>query len=717
MLTGHAISKKDISYEPSDIIGIGGFSSVYKGTWSGNQVAIKIVHPNVNVDITNEINILLGLRHPNIVQIYGANIEEKPHFLVLELTSNGTLYHYLQSKTITNNEVQSFIKQVANGMNYLHGLNILHGDIKALNILVSDEKVLKISDFGLSRIKSESSGGTTTGNSVKGTLRWLSPERLEGGRLNKEVDVYAFGMICYEIASNGKVPFEIEGIKEEYQIYRLIEQKKRPMKIQDVDEHIWELIEICWSQEPKNRPDFPTIIRCLESRGFNRENNDIDGVKKVVGLGDISNSSLIKSENINSATYALDPSTKYGSNNQYLSKPVSSSGQETLYQSQDLIASSDNMYYSRAIQKETELDNLYITSNIELFPTNSLPTIIENTQKHTLATENRKPNRKLSLCKHKLIIVAVSGFLVIVLFLTLVIIVPTISKGDEPFPGKLIRTYVGHEGPIGSIIVSGDYLFSASYDKTVKQWNISNGINTRNYTGYLGIVHSLTISQNYLFTASEDHLTMSWDITNGRNISTYNYSTSDFNRVTRISSIGDYLFIGHSGGNITQLNINNKTLIRSYMGHTSGISSMFLGENFMISGSWDKTIKEWDTNTGLLIRTYIGHTDPISSVFESNNYLFSSSDNGTITQWSRSTGTQTRRYSASNTLDSIFVVGNYLFSGTYEGSVNQWDINSGNIIRTYSESENYKMIMSICVSQNYLFASSYGATVRQWYIG
>jgi serine/threonine protein kinase len=177
------------------------------------------------------------------------------------------------------------LHSIASGLDYLHSQNIIHADLKGLNILVSQSQRAYIADFGLATaIHTASTIMTqTTKNRVVGTLRWQAPElwpdmtsMMSGVETpdaelqnTKATDVYAFASVCYEIFS-GNWPFH--DLKKEYQIMFAVQSGKRPprpshdlSRIRGLNDEIWHLIDACWDQEPFQRPTSSQILNQLQA--------------------------------------------------------------------------------------------------------------------------------------------------------------------------------------------------------------------------------------------------------------------------------------------------------------------------------------------------------------------------------------------------------------------------------------------------------------------
>lgn len=218
-------------------IGIGFFSNVYRGSWHGRTVAIKVlVNETPRKLFIREVEIWKSLNHPNVLELYGASstTAEPPWFLVSPYCPNGSLVGYLQnlpgkSPDPPGVDLLAMIHEIARGMAYLHGRGVLHGDLKAANILVTNDRCCVISDFGQSEMRNEAYriSGTPLPrellfqcyvrdtislphDTIGGTLRWQAPEILRGQqKLTQEIDVYAFAICCVEILSKGSLPWPL----------------------------------------------------------------------------------------------------------------------------------------------------------------------------------------------------------------------------------------------------------------------------------------------------------------------------------------------------------------------------------------------------------------------------------------------------------------------------------------------------------------------------
>lgn len=190
------------------------FGEVFLGTYHGDQVAIKRFKKRRNkiMDIKSflqEVEMLQGLRHKNIVLYMGVCIDKSGYMMVTEYMERGSLFELIHTERLVQNlplsQLLEMIKDITEAMVFIHSKNILHCDLKSKNILVDENLNLKIADFGLSRIKdplSEYLGSLAKNLEAHkrariGTPSWMSPEILRGEKYEAASDVYSFGMVLW----------------------------------------------------------------------------------------------------------------------------------------------------------------------------------------------------------------------------------------------------------------------------------------------------------------------------------------------------------------------------------------------------------------------------------------------------------------------------------------------------------------------------------------
>ncbi|XP_073288782.1 cysteine-rich receptor-like protein kinase 42 [Primulina huaijiensis] len=200
-------------FDPSRKLGQGGAGSVYRGTLSnGKTVAVKrlLFSTRQWVDqFFNEVNLISGIEHKNLVKLLGCSIEGPESLLVYEFVPRGSLDQCLfarnRIKILNWKERHNIIVGAAEGIAFLHGgceFRIIHRDIKSSNVLLDENLDPKVSDFGLVRCFAADQTHLSTG--IAGTLGYMAPEYLVKGQLTEKVDVYSFGVLVLEIVCGRK---------------------------------------------------------------------------------------------------------------------------------------------------------------------------------------------------------------------------------------------------------------------------------------------------------------------------------------------------------------------------------------------------------------------------------------------------------------------------------------------------------------------------------
>ncbi|XP_078148394.1 calmodulin-binding receptor-like cytoplasmic kinase 2 isoform X1 [Carex rostrata] len=209
------------NFSPGLKIGQGGFGTVFKGTLDdGTLVAVKrakrsLYNPHVCVEFKSEIKIMAKVEHLNLVRFYGYLEQGDERIVVVEYVPNGTLRNHLdghQGKWLDMGARLDVAIDVAHAITYLHMYAdhpIIHRDIKASNILITETMRAKVADFGFARFGSgdSDSGVTHVSTQVKGTAGYLDPEYLKTYHLTEKSDVYSFGVLLVELVS-GRRPIE-----------------------------------------------------------------------------------------------------------------------------------------------------------------------------------------------------------------------------------------------------------------------------------------------------------------------------------------------------------------------------------------------------------------------------------------------------------------------------------------------------------------------------
>jgi len=205
----------------------------------------------------NEINVLKMLHHPNIIGYYDSFTAEKSLMIVMEYAPGGTVYDYLQHRLAQNmlleeEEILKKFAQILLAIHHIHGQNILHRDLKTQNIFLSkNRKVVKIGDFGISKVMTKTNASTLVGSPY-----YLSPELCQNHPYNQKSDVWALGCILYELATL-KRPFDADNISAI--VCKIMRGQYHPVS-EHYSQELKRLIESLLQLDPRRRPSMNRIM-------------------------------------------------------------------------------------------------------------------------------------------------------------------------------------------------------------------------------------------------------------------------------------------------------------------------------------------------------------------------------------------------------------------------------------------------------------------------
>ncbi|XP_066950454.1 tyrosine-protein kinase Btk isoform X6 [Macrobrachium rosenbergii] len=247
-------------------LGSGQFGVVRHGKLRNLDVAVKMMKEGTmsENDFIEEAQVMTKLRHPNLVQLYGVCSMYRPIYIVTEYLKNGSLLNYLRSKDkvlLNNNEILlDMCLQVCEGMAYLERQKFIHRDLAARNCLVGAHGEIKVGDFGLARhvVDDEYTGS----GGAKFPIKWAAPEVLNFMRFSSKSDVWAYGVLMWEVFSCGKMPY---GKAKNTEVVEMVVQKGCVLdKPRFCPDNVYNVMRKCWDRTPEMRPAFSDIIRIFQ---------------------------------------------------------------------------------------------------------------------------------------------------------------------------------------------------------------------------------------------------------------------------------------------------------------------------------------------------------------------------------------------------------------------------------------------------------------------
>lgn len=284
-------------YEIIKTIGEGGMANVYLADDKilERKVAIKVLRGDLSSDekfirrFKREALSVSNLSHPNIVEVYDVGEEDGNYYIVMEYIEGKTLKQLLQKRgALTLTEVIDIMSQLTDGLSHAHEAYIIHRDIKPQNIMIEDNGLIKITDFGIAMALNSTQ--LTQTNSVMGSVHYLPPEQAQGKGSTIKSDIYSLGILMYELLT-GSVPYKgdtaveiaLKHMKEKLPSIR----KQNPTIPQSVEN----IVIKATAKNPKNRYDsvrdmYNDIKECMDKTNekrisFEYPENDLEETKVI----------------------------------------------------------------------------------------------------------------------------------------------------------------------------------------------------------------------------------------------------------------------------------------------------------------------------------------------------------------------------------------------------------------------------------------------------
>lgn len=258
--------------DPSELtlleeLGSGQFGVVRRGKWRGcRDVAVKMMKEGTmsEDDFIEEAKLMTKLQHPNLVQLYGVCSKHRPIFIVAEYMKHGSLLQFLRRHERALCEkgpvlLLDVCLQVASGMAYLEMHNYIHRDLAARNCLVGENYVVKVADFGLARYVIDDE--YTSSGGAKFPIKWAPPEVLGYTRFSSKSDVWAYGVLMWEVFTCGKIPY---GRAANAEVVEQVQHGQRLPRPPACPSDVYQVMRSCWEKKPDARPSFRSVKTQLE---------------------------------------------------------------------------------------------------------------------------------------------------------------------------------------------------------------------------------------------------------------------------------------------------------------------------------------------------------------------------------------------------------------------------------------------------------------------
>uniref|UniRef100_A0A8C5F098 receptor protein-tyrosine kinase n=1 Tax=Gouania willdenowi TaxID=441366 RepID=A0A8C5F098_GOUWI len=241
-------------------------------------------------DFLREASIMGQFNNPNIIRLEGVVTNSRPVMIVVEYMENGALDSFLRTRDgqFTVLQLVGMLRGIAVGMTYLSDMGYVHRDLAARNILVDENLVCKVSDFGMSRVLEDDSEAayTTTGGKIP--IRWTAPEAIAYGKFSSASDIWSYGIVMWEVMSYGERPYwemsNQDVILSIDEGYRLPAPMGCPVTLHQLMLH-------CWQKEWSQRPRFNEVLSFLDKLTINPSSlltlvNDLPDYPLFISIGD-----------------------------------------------------------------------------------------------------------------------------------------------------------------------------------------------------------------------------------------------------------------------------------------------------------------------------------------------------------------------------------------------------------------------------------------------
>ena len=705
----------------------GGMGHVYVANHNKWNVKLAIKSPNEKMlsdrdlfaRILREANswIELGL-HPNIAYCYYVrNIEDVPHIIV-EYVDGGNLRQWIEDgKCIDYKTNLDLAIQFCHGMEYAHSKGMIHRDIKPENVLMTEDGILKITDFGLVRDVRPGSGdqvsgvrsdekvgktvdhGLTTVGTFMGTPRYISPEQAEDPTMiDERADIFSFGVCLYEMFSGNK-PYRITyGEKQDppdpvalsgdnafhkdiASVLKKCVQWELKDRFQSFKEIRQEFIQIYRILYKKESPYADLKIVDIEADGLNnqgvsyfelgRKENAVECWEKALEInnthleakynhsliewrsGRISDSEVLRRIDDCGNNLSVDKE-KYAELKAYIQ--VERFAPDF---ARDVLKDFPHKY--ERLFSDKDLGSIRLTRSMEGY---------------TFAAESIAitPDNRYAISGTTVYKMASGGF-------DHGIQIRNLETGEN------IRTMVGHTDYVISVAITpnGHYAVSGSSDKILRMWNLESGNCVRAMNGHSDRVNSVVVTRDgqHVISGSYDKTLRMWNLESGHCVRTMKGHKAEVTSVA-ITPNGHYAVSGSGDKTLRMWNLESGHCVRTMEGHKAGVKTVAItrGGHYAVSGSGynreDNTVRIWDLNTGQCVRVMEEHTNTVRSVSlaPKGRYIISGSKDKTIRLWDMETGQCVRTIEAhSEKIMSVCSIpsGRFVVSGSVDKTFRVWD--------------------------------------------
>ena len=693
------------NYRLVHLLGRGGFAEVYLGQHLrlNMQAAIKILHTQLADadDIENfqlEAQTVASLIHPHIVRVLDFDVKDGVPFLVIDYAPNGSLRRqHAKGVPLPLPTIVSYVKQIANALQYAHEQKLIHRDVKPENMLLGRRNEVLLSDFGIATIAQSSRYQGT--QDMAGTITYMAPEQIQG-KPRPASDQYALGVVVYEWLC-GQRPFH--GSYSEIAVQHTITpppplREKVPTILPDIEQ----IVLTALAKDPRQRfVSVQAFATALEQASRERQ------------------------------TYSSIASQAPTVPSQPLLPPKMASPVMPLSQ-----------------QKVTLPPSEVVQTPLALPDKSRQPVSISNLQSKPEPAHQSISRRTIVLGLGVAGLAVAGGGIAWLLFprssispssLRSTSISTSIPPSPHPTPtptskriplGTLLYAYHGHSSFVDAVVWSpdGQRIASGSSDSTVQVWNAADGGHVLTYRGHTQGVQAVAWSPDgkRIASASADNTVQIWNAADGSHDLIYRGHSSGVKTMAwspdgrRIASASDdrtvQVWDAVDGGHVF-----------TYRGHAQGVQSVTWSPDSrrIASASADRTVQVWDAANGGHVFTYQGHSNAQFGVYvvawsPDGRRIASASDDRTVQVWDAVDGGHVFTYRGHS--NGVWAAawspnGTRIASGSSDKTVQVWDAADGGHVFTYRGHSDFVLAVPWSPDGTRIASGSQDKTVQVWVAG
>jgi len=708
-------------YEVQQVFESGGMGLVYKVHHKGSNLTSAVKCPRAkffkseqdkqNFEREAETWVNLGL-HPHTVSChYVRRLGGIPRVFA-EYMEGGSLKDWIDSgKLYTGGPDQALTRildiaiQFAWGLNYAHEQGLIHQDVKPANVLMTEDGIAKVSDFGLAKaqaahreIASSRVGASILVTAGGMTPAYCSPEQANRQPLSRRTDLWSWAVSVLEMFLGcrewGQVPGNVVGEWFAEAFQELEPTAGRPrMPLQ-----VAELLRRCFEWEPNDRPrDMLEVVESLRSlfRQVTGEDYPREKPRPAELLADWRN---------NQAVSLLD-----------LGKPEAAEKKWQEALSVDPHHPEATFNWGLIQWRSARMTDQKLLEKLREVRVSSADTARVDYLLGLVHLERADAQAAVQMLSKA--VEADGGRTEIASALALA------KSMCEP-AAQLPRTFEGHTNEVASVSWSPDgrCALSGSWDQTLRLWEVSSGKCLRTFAGHSYYANSVSWSPDgcCALSASHDKTLRLWEVATGKCLRTCEGHTSF---VTSVSwnPEGRCALSGSYDNTLRLWDVSSGKCLRTFEGHTKAVTSVSWSPDgrCAVSGSTDQTLRLWEVCSGKCLATFEGHTDSVTSVSGSadGRYALSGSDDNTLRLWEVSSGKCLRTFAGHTSWVSSVSWspdGRCVLSGSGDNTLRLWEVSSGKCLRTFEGHTNGVSSVSWSPDGRYALSGSRDNTLRLW---